>query len=82
MCIPDDLLKLDTALPHSLHHRCFLDSCFLSKARSTCGNISKVPYVLNRVLQVQSALIIIQYTLAYYTAIDLKWKHGGRRCFI
>jgi hypothetical protein len=38
MCIHDVLLELDTALPHSLHSKCFLNSSFLSKARSTCGN--------------------------------------------
>jgi hypothetical protein len=40
ICIPDVLLILDTALPHSLHCRCYLGSTFLSKARFTCGDIS------------------------------------------
>jgi hypothetical protein len=59
MCVPDVLLKLDTALPHSLHARCFLDLCFFNKTLSPCGNVSMVPFILNRLLQVPSVLIII-----------------------
>jgi hypothetical protein len=43
MCIAHALLKLDVPLPHSLHSRCFLNSSFVSKARTTCGNISMAP---------------------------------------
>jgi hypothetical protein len=57
MCIHDGLLKLDTVLPHSPHSRWFLDSPFLSKARSTYGNISMVWY--ESTTQALSVLIII-----------------------
>jgi hypothetical protein len=40
MCIPEVLFKIDTALPHSLHSRPFLDSPFVSEVRSACGNVS------------------------------------------
>jgi hypothetical protein len=59
VCISDVLLKSNTAVPHSLQSRRFLDPSFLNKARSTCGNISMAPSVLDRLLQALSDLIII-----------------------
>jgi hypothetical protein len=48
MHIHDVLLtrKLDTELPNSLNFWCFLYSSFLSKVRSTYGNISMAPSFL------------------------------------
>jgi hypothetical protein len=53
------LLKLDTVVPNSLHSRCFLDSTFLSKERSTCDNINHAPSFLNQLLQVLCVLLMI-----------------------
>jgi hypothetical protein len=51
MCMPDILLKLDTAPLHSLHSRRFLDSSFFRKERFAYSNISMATFILNRLLQ-------------------------------
>jgi hypothetical protein len=68
-CIPAVWLKLDTALPHSLYSRRFLDSSFLSKVRSTCGNMSMAPSFLNRLLQAVSVVITICYCVLQQRSI-------------
>jgi hypothetical protein len=49
MCIPDVLLQLDTALPHSLHARCFLDLSSLSLRRDLLAVTSarRIPFEIN-----------------------------------
>jgi hypothetical protein len=80
VCIPDVLFKLYTALPHSLHFRCFHESSFLSKELSTCGDIRMAPSFLNRILQALTFLTVTQLVMPLcITTIKLKLSHHAPR---
>jgi hypothetical protein len=66
LCARLTFYLIQTAFPHSLHSRCFLDSSFLSKVRSTSGNIM-APSFLHQ-------LTVKHYWETYHTGMHFREK--------